>query len=118
MQGQGHQLSPSPCSKERVQELILVYTMCFWKNVYYTVCQHYSRDPVECMDAQQRDLRCEDWEADDKEMESQTANGTPYIKAVADICMDCRYEKMRRKAANKKSRRGPEGEASGSKTKT
>jgi hypothetical protein len=112
MQGQGHQLSPSPCSKERVQELILVYTMCFWKNVYYIVCQHYSRDPVECMDAQQRDLRCEDWEADDKEMESQTANGTPYIKAVADICMDCRYEKMRRRAANKKSRRGPGGEAS------
>jgi len=70
------------------------------------------------MDAKRTDERCDDWDADDKEMESQTANGTPYIKAEPAICMDCRYrKKLRAQAASKRSRRGPGGQASESKSK-
>ncbi|KAH0282731.1 hypothetical protein M436DRAFT_66039 [Aureobasidium namibiae CBS 147.97] len=65
--------------------------MCFWREAYYIFCRHCSRDPVECVDAKRTDERCENWDADDKEMESQTANSTPYIKAEPAICMDCEY---------------------------
>jgi hypothetical protein len=75
--------------------------MCFWKEVYYIVCRHYSKDPVECIEAYNADMRCKDWDAADNEMENQIANGTPYIKAVNGICMDCRYTD----AANRRSRR-------------
>jgi hypothetical protein len=51
--------------------------MCFWKEVYYIVCRHYSKDPVEGIEAYNADMRCKDWDAADNEMESQTANGTP-----------------------------------------
>jgi len=77
--------------------------MCFWREVYYIFCRHYSRDPVERIDAKRTDERCEDRDADDKEMESQTANGTPYIKAELAICMDCKYRKaLREQAASKR----------------
>lgn len=80
--------------------------MCFWREVYYIFCRYYNRDPVECIDAEQTDERCEYWDADDKEMESQTANGTPYTKAEPTICMDCKYwKKIREQEASKMSGR-------------
>ena len=86
--------------------------MCFWREVYYIFCRHYSRDPVECIDAKQTNERCEDWDTDDKEMESRTANGTPYIKAEPTICMDCKYKRvLREQAVSKRSEWGPEGKA-------
>ncbi|CAD0110505.1 unnamed protein product [Aureobasidium uvarum] len=92
--------------------------MCFWRHVYYIDCKHYSRDPVECTEAYRTNMRCEGWEADDKEMESQTASGTSYTKAEPGECMDCKYMAMlRRNTNNKKSGSGSGGKASGSKTK-
>lgn len=96
-----------------LQNLTTVNNMCFWREVYYIFCRHYSRDPVECIDAKQTKERCEDWDADDKEMESQTANGTPYIKAEPTICINCKYRRvLREQAVSRRSGRGPEGKAS------
>lgn len=87
--------------------------MCYWLYVYHIVCKHYTRDPVECIDADRTGMRCENWDADDNEIESRTANGTFYTKAESDKCMDCRYlANMRRNAAaDKKSEGGSGGES-------
>lgn len=87
--------------------------MCYWRYVYHIVCKHYTRDPVECIDADRTGMRCENWDADDNEIESRTANGTFYTKAESDKCMDCRYlANMRRNAAaDKKSEGGSGGES-------
>lgn len=83
------------------------YSMCYWRHVYHIVCKHYTRDPVECIDADHTGMRCEGWDAVDKEIESQTASGTSYTKAEPDTCMNCRYMvNMRRNASDGKSRGG------------
>lgn len=90
--------------------------MCYWRHVYYIACKHYTRDPVECINADRTGMRCEGWDADDKEIESRTGNGTSYTKAVPEKCMDCKYlANMRRNADDKKSGGGSGGNPSGTK---
>ncbi|THX91762.1 hypothetical protein D6D08_02921 [Aureobasidium pullulans] len=78
-------------------------TMCFWRNVYYVDCKHYSRDPVACIEANHTDTHCEGWDDDDKEMQSQTRDGTPYTKALPGDCMDCKYRARLKKIKDSKS---------------
>ncbi|CAD0039228.1 unnamed protein product, partial [Aureobasidium pullulans] len=86
--------------------------MCFWRNVYYVDCKHYSRDPVACIEANHTDTHCEGWDDDDKEMQSQTRDGTPYTKALPGDCMDCKYRARLKKIKDSKSGGGPGGRGS------
>ncbi|THX26616.1 hypothetical protein D6C77_09526 [Aureobasidium pullulans] len=92
-------------------------TMCFWRNVYYVDCKHYSRDPVACIEANHTDTHCEGWDDDDKEMQSQTRDGTPYTKALPGDCMDCKYRARLKKIKDSKSGGGPGGRGSSGRVK-
>lgn len=83
---------------------IPAYSMCYWRYVCHIVCKHYTRDPIECFDADHTGIRCAGWKADHNDVESRTGNDTPYTKAEPDKCIDCKYQaNMRRDADDKES---------------
>ncbi|TIA44338.1 hypothetical protein D6C79_06405 [Aureobasidium pullulans] len=53
--------------------------------------------------AMHKDTHCEGWDDDDKEMQSQTRDGTPYTKALPGDCMDCKYRASLKKSKDSKS---------------
>jgi hypothetical protein len=83
-----------PTAKKRhhlfhVQKILLSNKiMCHWGTVYYIGCRCYSKDPIECIEAENAHMRCEGWDHEDKEKKRLTGNGVPYTKAVNGICMD------------------------------
>jgi len=91
--------------------------MCFWRNVFYIGCKHYRRDPVEYIEANHTDMRCEGWDDDGNEMQSQTRDGTPYTKALPGNCMNCKYLASLKKNKDKRSGGGSGGNGSSSMTK-
>jgi hypothetical protein len=66
--------------------------MCMWRAIYWIVCRHMKKQVVNCFAVGDFDTPCEGWDEEDNEQQSLTQNGRPYIRALNEMCPECRWE--------------------------